>query len=779
MKELVLGINCFGHDSSAALVDMNGDILYCLTEERFSNKRHDSSFPSHSIHNLVKRIEDNKLGILSYIAVNHVPNYYITQKLFHYIDINFEKDAASAIKQAVINITPNTLVCSQGMYPLNYLTEFARRQGVIEEKIPDLIRHIGWCMNRRSFTEKLINNISTKFQDCKIFTVPHHQCHAASVFFTSGYSDAAIMTIDGYGEDETITLGVGRTNKLSVISRSVWPHSLGLLYSMVTSYLGFSWFGDEYKVMGMAAYGKPSYISLFEELGSVNMNGEFTFLPGRLLFTDETPGAPGEYWYSFTPLFDRLLGGSRQTQDEFLEHHFDIAASLQAFIEKCGVTMARYLRNKLPDVPALCIAGGVGLNGLMNERIYKEAGFEKVFIQPASSDDGTALGAALSVVADISKSLTPKPLANVFYGLDYPESSIEDSLSSMGMKYSRENNIAASVAKLLADGHVVARFEGRSEFGPRALGHRSIMASPLKREMKDIINYRIKHRERFRPFAPACLAEKVDDYFDTTADAEFMLLICNVKEQMRSRIPAVVHNDGTARVQSVHLEKNPSFYNIIKEFEKITGVPIIINTSFNINGEAIVETPQDALECFLYTDIDYLAIGDFLVPKDKNLVSTIRLPREEFLARRKQRYLEKAWSSELYWSSDTGSISAPPHELRALDNRHRWRRLSALILERALSMSLQSICLVGAGEVGMVMLNVLCPSLEINCLVDRDARRKTGFSKPVFTLEEAISQGYSNFIIASELYENELREQIMDLFTEQKPIILSFSDVII
>ena len=778
MKELVLGINYFGHDSAVSLVNMDGDVLYCLTEERFSNIKHDGAFPIMSINTIIDLIKQHALGDLRYIALNHDPELYVTDKLFNYIDSCCVREQSSLLKDNILAVLPEMRVCRQGMYPLNFLQELIIRLGIHSDVSQDLLRYIKWSLNRYLYTRQILNNIAAMFPACQVISVAHHACHAASAFFCSGYSESVIMTIDGYGEHDTITLGLGSGNDISVISKSCWPNSIGLLYSMVTQYLGFDWFGDEYKVMGMAAYGEIKYLPLFRKLGRVTDDGVFKFIPGHLMSGDEVPGAPGEQWYAFTPLLEQLLGGRRHRDDEFEQRHFDIAASLQAFVEDCGVYMAKYLKRIYPHVDKICIAGGVGLNGLMNSRILKEAGFSSIYIQPASSDDGTAIGAAFSVVA--SKSENPKfgRLQNMFLGVERSDEEIRLALDDKGLIYTREKNISAKIATLLSEGKVVARYEGRSEFGPRALGHRSIMASPLHQEMKDVINSRIKHRERFRPFAPACLAEDIKDYFYAEDDAEFMLIIPQVKADKQDIIPAVVHNDGTARVQAVHKSKNPGFYDIIEEFKKITGVPVVINTSFNVNGETIVESPQDAIECFLYTDIDYLAIGDYLVSKTDNLSARIKLSRSAFLELRKQRYCQQSWCRQLFWSSDTGSVSASESDLDAQERRMKWRRMASVLHRHLVAMPYPAFCIVGAGEIGIVFLNALRNRMQISCLVDKQAESMQGFSVPVKTLEQAIAEGERHFIIASEAFESELKARIKKLLPTEQIVMFGISDII-
>lgn len=766
MCELVLGINYFGHDSSIALVDMTGQVLYCLTEERYSNIKHDGGYPVGAIREINRLIDEEELGSIRYIAINNDPQLFITEKLKLFLFSNLNSGAASAVYEFIFKISLNTMISGENSYPLNYIKDLLLSYKVDVVKIDDTLRFIRWCINRFVFFNERKIRISELFKNCEVISVNHHKSHAASAFYMSGFESAAIMTIDGYGENDTITLGRGEGNKLFMSSCSVWPNSLGLLYSMITEFLGFSWFGDEYKVMGMAAYGNPTYLELFSELGYVDNTGCFNFKAGRFLYKNEMYGAPGEYLMEFTPLFIKMLGGKKSKSTEFTQGHFDIAASLQKFVENIGVLMAKSLKQLHPELNKLCIAGGVGLNGLMNERILKNAGFESIFIQPASSDDGTALGAALSVISEKYINANFSKLNNYFLGKEYDNSHIEEVLTVKGICYSRDNNITRKVAELLADGNVVARYIGRSEFGPRALGHRSIMASPLSAEMKDIINARIKHREPFRPFAPACVAESVHQYFDVKNDAEYMLLICSVNAAMRKVIPAVVHNDGTARVQVVHADRNPDFHQIIECFKELTGVPVVINTSFNVNGETIVETPQDALECFLYTDIDYLAIGDFLVSKSENEHHRILLQSEDFLKIRKQRYLDQSWTPELYWDKYLGDICISDSDLLHQRKRIALREKSLLIVQFLQQNFISAICVVGAGDIAKIMLPVLENYIPVKWLSDKNYKSIKGFNLPILPISEVIDAGCRCFIIASDAFEYEIKSDINSMAVE-------------
>lgn len=763
MSELILGIGLLGHDSSATLLNTEGKILYCLTEERFSNIKHDGNFPTASLAYINERIQQHNLGTIRHIGLNNDPILFTEQKLCHYIRAKLPAPMASSINKAILSVLPHTQLCRQGAYPMTYFAELINRAAVPISFQPELLRRIQWCMNRTLFLRGFIDYLGHKYPDSTVTGVPHHLCHAASAFYASGFDKAAILTIDGHGEYDTISLAQGTASGIQSISATGWPHSLGMLYNAFTTFLGFAGLGDEYKVMGMAAYGRPTYKALFDQLGHVDEAGNLVLHFADLLQLSETPGCPGEYWPTLSQKFQDLLGGARKKDQDFEPRHYEIASSLQNFVEEMGVQIACRLRKAMPDTDAICIAGGVGLNGLMNQRIRTEAGFKKVFIQPASTDDGTSLGAALQLLADNGGTMPTQRLRSMFLGLDYPPDLAEQTVRAMDITFTRPDNISAAIAALLAKGHIVARYEGRSEFGPRALGHRSILASPLTAEMKDTLNARIKHREMFRPFAPACLAEHVSTYFEADEDAEYMLLICPVRPEKRALIPAVVHLDGTARVQAVRQDANPSMHKIIQAFMDITNVPIIINTSFNVNGEAIVETPRDAIECFLYTDIDYLAIEDMLIAKTDNTSKSLHLSNHDFLARRKNRYLTQHWSHELYRTPTAGTYGVTATDIQHDEARQHEEACHSLI-RRAIDGLLSRVCIAGAGPYGtMILKHANQQGLYIAGFTDSTPEKIGTFHEglPIMSVETALQEGYRCFLIGSHLHAATIRSSIM------------------
>jgi len=655
---LVLGISVFGHDSSCALVDAtSGDILYAMTEERFSNVKHDGGFPTASLALLLERIDQEKLGWISHVALNIDPAISVERLKAELVNC-LNAESACLLINEFDRLLETADILHPDYFPLNYLEALLARYGVGIAAISQATGKLSWYGNFAIRHRKLKAYLRNKFPQAEIISVGHHQCHAASTFYCSDFESAAVLTIDGQGEDETITLNMARRNEIRLLSQTRWPNSLGALYMQLAWYLGFDGdprypgFGDEFKVMGMAAYGKPVYVEIFREMGRVSEGGKFELVCDKYLEIVPVEGCPGHSQVLLTKQFFKELGERRSISEPIEQRHYDIARSGQLFLEEIGVAIARHLKKLCPETDNLCIAGGVGLNGLMNMRIYREAGFRRIFVQPASGDDGTSLGAALNVYHDLFKGARCKPLSNAYLGFDYGNHAIRSALEKYDLKFHEPASIHAKMGRLLHEGNIVARYFGRGEFGPRALGHRSILANPTLPEMKDAVNAKIKHRESFRPFAPACLEERASDYFDIDIPTPYMLLICQARHDARSLIPAVVHDDGTARLQTVRKDLNPDFHETIVEFNKHSGVPVLLNTSFNVNGEAIVETPQDAIESFLFMGIDYLAIGPYLVSKAENYATYCRPTREGHIQARQDRYVKNFFACEMFlWST--------------------------------------------------------------------------------------------------------------------------------
>lgn len=443
----------------------------------------------------------------------------------------------------------------------------------------------------------------------KVKTLYHHACHAASSFLVSPYEEAALLVADGMGEDASASLGVGRSTRIELIDSMSYPHSLGFLYGMTTGYLGFAVNSDEYKVMGLAPYGRPEFKKVFEDIVLLERDGRF-----RLNLDYFTPSFRGPTFFS--KKFYDALGPERKPDEPVTEHHMHIAASLQQRTEEAVFHMANHLQKRTGS-KNLCFSGGVALNCSLNGKIRENTRFENVWVQPAAGDPGTAVGAAALVYYDDDRSKRDYVMESAFLGPEYTDEEIEQALQICKVRYERltEAELPRRVARILADGKIVGWFQGRMEWGPRALGSRSILADPTRADTKDLVNKYVKHREEFRPFAPSVLEERLSDFMEWDRPSSFMLFACRVREDARSKIPAVTHVNGTARVQTVDRRTNPLYYRLIEEFGSLTGIPVVLNTSFNVMGEPIVCRPVEAVRCFYSNGLDALAIGSFLLEK--------------------------------------------------------------------------------------------------------------------------------------------------------------------
>ncbi|MBI2569266.1 MAG: carbamoyltransferase [Candidatus Schekmanbacteria bacterium] len=561
----ILGISCFYHDSSAALFQ-DGELVAAASEERFTRKKHDSDFPSRAVEYCLKEagIAPAKLDYVGYY-----------ERPF----VKFERILKTYI----------------ATWPYSYRSFSKAIPLWLKEKlwIPRIIR-------RELGAEQ------------KVLFVEHHLAHAASAFLLSPFAESAILTFDGVGEWSTATRGVGHGCNIEIADEIRFPHSLGLLYTAFTYYLGFTVNDAEYKVMGLAPYGEPKYVGLIRDNlieiradGSFRLNlDHFGYIAG-LRMTNER----------FHSLFGML---PREPESKLEQAHKDIARSLQVVTEEVMLKSAIALRQRT-GARNLCMAGGVALNCVANGRILREAGYDDLFVQPAAGDGGGAVGVAAYIHATLLKQGRPRPLADVFLGPQYSADEIAAALQAEGgecvsaTRLEREALIAATVDAIEA-GRVVGWFQGRMEFGPRALGSRSILADPRDPANRDIVNLKIKFRESFRPFAPVVLEENLSDWFDLDRETPYMLLVADVHAAKRV-IPAVTHVDGSARIQSIRRQQNPLYYDVVAEFGRRTGVPVLINTSFNVRSEPIVCTPADAVRCFLRTGMDDLIIGPYHVVK--------------------------------------------------------------------------------------------------------------------------------------------------------------------
>jgi carbamoyltransferase len=444
--------------------------------------------------------------------------------------------------------------------------------------------------------------------DGKVLFIKHHLSHAASAFLVSPFEEAAILTADAVGDWATTSYGFGKGNSIRILKEICYPDSLGLLYTAVTTYLGFRALRGEGKVMGLAGYGKPKYLDKFREIVTVKRDGSFR-LDSRFFGFNK-----GLRMYSGK--FVKTFGKARRLEDKIDQRHYDIAASLQMFIEETIIAIARNLYSET-KVDKLCLAGGLFLNCIANSKILEETPFKEVFIQPAAGDAGGSLGVTCYIYHCILKKPRNYVMTDAYLGPDFSTSQIKRTLLNynLGFKALDGNSLCKYIARELSQDKIIGWFQGRMEFGPRALGNRSILANPCNPDMKELLNSKVKKRESFRPYAPAVLEEESKEFFQLQNSSPFMLLASLVREDKKDLIPAVTHIDGTARVQTVNKNSNPKFWQLIKEFGNITGVPVLLNTSFNIRDEPIVCTPEDAISCFQRSQMDCLVLGDYIVER--------------------------------------------------------------------------------------------------------------------------------------------------------------------
>jgi len=593
----VLGISRH-HDASAALV-REGAIVAFAEEERFSRVKHDGRFPGKAAQFCL-----DQAGI-TLADVDHVAYFWqrwpeLGQAMRHFL-----------------RYFPGTLQALRNEKG----DQGGRAQGLIDtvrlggQGIDDF--HVGGALLghvKRTYTLGRDLALALDFQGetrFQVHLVDHHRAHAASAFLVSPFEDSAILTMDGIGSDGTSTyMGVGRGSQMHDLRRIKFPHSLGALYSVITGYLGFWPTLDEGKVMGLAAYGTDRYVAAFRELLHL---GEGSYQLDLSWFRHHLTGkhvVSQKFVDRFGPARPRTAVTAERPVDQ---HYCDIAFALQATLEGVGLHLARWLHEQTGN-PRLCTAGGVALNSVMNGRILLETPFQEFFAQPAAADDGSALGAALHV--SCLQFGAPRPTEGyLFTGPEFSDEDMSLALMDAGLDFQPVDDIAGRTAQALASGAIVGWFQSRMECGPRALGNRSILADPRDPESTSRLNEKVKHREPFRPFAPSCLVERADEYFASGYPSPVMLLVYDVLEHQRAVVPAITHADGTARVQTVSARDNPLYWELITRFDELTGVPMVVNTSFNDNNEPIVCTPAEAVACFLKTDMDALALGRYWVQK--------------------------------------------------------------------------------------------------------------------------------------------------------------------
>ncbi len=599
----ILGISAFYHDSAASLV-IDGEVIAAAQEERFSRKKHDPSYPKNAI-NYVLSESNLKLSDIDHIVFFEKPF------------LKFER-----LLETYLAFAP------YGFKSFSMSMPIWLREKLFQKK----------------FLFDQLKEHDEKFNDIeKIYFSEHHYSHAASAFFPSKFKEAVVLTLDGVGEWATTTVAIGKDNKLDLLKEIHFPHSIGLLYSAFTYYLGFKVNSGEYKVMGLAPYGEPKYKNLIldnlldlKDDGSFRLNMNYFNYATGLTMTNK----------KFSELFKNPVRDSEK--DLLTQFHMDVAASIQAVIEKIVIMITDTIANEY-KVKNLCLAGGVALNCVANGKILKRSNFKNIWIQPASGDAGGSLGAALAFwFKELKKERiisNEDKMKGSYLGPSFENEEIEKDLNHLQANFKKlgEEEMISTVAKELSNQKIVGWFQGRMEFGPRALGCRSIIADPRSEFMQKELNLKVKFRESFRPFAPSILFDDVSKWFDLNVDSPYMLLVAKIKKEIqlemnesekklfgieklnikRSTIPAVTHIDYSARVQTVHKETNLKFYNLISKFKEITKCPVLVNTSFNVRGEPIVCSIKNAFDCFMGTNIDILVCENFIMHKSdqkKNLI---------------------------------------------------------------------------------------------------------------------------------------------------------------
>jgi carbamoyltransferase len=578
---IILGINAYHGDVSAVLV-RDGQLVAALEEERFRRVKHWAGFPTEAIRRCLATA-----GI-----------------------------SGSEVDHVAISRDPRANLVRKGLYALKSRPELRLILDRVQNsrKVWDVQAPLAEALGVDAGSLPRIHNVE------------HHPAHLASAFFVSPFDEAAVCAIDGFGDFVSTSMAMGSGNQLDVLEKVYFPHSLGILYTAITQYLGFHNYGDEFKVMGLAPYGKPTRAAELEQLITLKDDGTFELALDYFRHWSEGVEMEWEEGYPtlgrvYSAKLEELLGPARQPGEELTSEHEDLSRSLQAVYEKAAFHVLNGLWERT-RVPRLCLAGGCAMNSVANGKVRANTPFEELYIQPAAGDNGTALGAAYYVWNQLQRQPRTFVMEHALWGTSYPEATGLQFLPMGGdgewrfswTQFGSDEETCDRVARLLADGNVVGWYQGRMEWGSRALGNRSILADPRRADMRDLINLKIKFRERFRPFAPSIAAEAVAEYFEDPAPDPFMQQVYPVREDKRAVLPAITHVDGSGRLQTVTKAGNPKYHRLIKAFERLTGVPVLLNTSFNEN-EPIVDTPEQAVDCFLRTRMDAVVINNTVITR--------------------------------------------------------------------------------------------------------------------------------------------------------------------
>lgn len=578
----ILGINGYHGGASACLIQ-DGKLIAAVEEERFNRQKYWAGFPVQAIQFCLQSAGITPYD-LDHIGISRNPGANLHKKILY------------ALKRR-----PN----------FDYLRDRVDNMARVRDV-------------KSAFIQEL--NLDAASVRSQFHNVEHHRAHMASAFFVSPYENAAVLSVDGMGDFVSTMWGTGKGTQLDVLGAVNFPHSLGYFYTLVTQWLGFPKYGDEGKVMGLAGFGEPKYLDKMRDIvriqgdGTFELNADYLALNEGFSMTWDN-GSP-VLGTMFSKKFVDVFGEPRVPGGDLAQLHMDVTASLQEMLEEAEFALLKLLHKKTGS-DTLCLAGGVALNSVFNGKIRTQTPFKEIFIQPAAGDAGTALGAAYFIYHQILGQPRTFVMRDAYTGPQYGNDRVAETLKQYALPYQEleQDILCGETAKLVAQGNIVGWFQGAAEWGPRALGNRSILADPRRGDMKDILNARIKHREKFRPFAPSILLEETSKYFDQDYPDPFMIKVYNIRPERRAEIPAVTHVDGTGRLQTVDRAATPLYWNVISAFYKETGVPTVLNTSFNEN-EPIVCKPEEAVECFLRTKMDALAIGNFLVKKNGSVSQT-------------------------------------------------------------------------------------------------------------------------------------------------------------
>ncbi len=633
----ILGINAYHGDAAAALIK-DGRIVAAVEEERFNRVKHCAGFPAQSIQYCLREARID-IEQVEHVGISRDPSAHLHKKVLaaatraargivgsrrvegsrqyaegrHPETFGIEREDADGTSAVPAGGSPTVregldfreahLVSGNGRGLAGQLADRLRNAAKVRDLKDDLAKQLG------------VPRAKLKAQ---FHNIEHHRAHLASAFFVSPFERAALLSIDGFGDFISTMWAVGRDRRVDILGQVEYPHSVGIVYTATTQFLGFPHYGDEGKIMGLAPYGRPRFIEKFREIIRTEKNGQFRLdleyfrhnAEGVDMSWDNGPPTIGRI---FSDKYREAFGPPRESNSPLTDRETDLAASLQLRLEEVAFHVLNHLHVET-GLTDLGLAGGVAYNSVMNGKILLNTPFRRVYVQPAAGDSGTALGVCYQIWNQLLDGPRGEVMQGAYTGPEFSDAEICGELEALELKSEKysEREVTERAAKDIADGAVVGWFQGRMEFGPRALGNRSIVVDPRGADMKEILNQRIKKREPFRPFAPSILTKHVGDYFEQTHPAPTMLMVYQIKPEKRSTIPAVTHVDGSGRLQTVSREVNPRYYQLIEDFYKLTGVPVVLNTSFNEN-EPIVCTPQDALDCFQRTRMDALALGPCLV----------------------------------------------------------------------------------------------------------------------------------------------------------------------